>query len=135
MTYTPPVLPLDLVPERFAVARLAPDAEVPAWATRPGALSAVVRTPAELSLLTEEARVPAGVQAERGYRAFRVRGPLPFHLVGIFASVAQPLAEAALPIFALSTYDTDYILVKESDLPAARAVLERAGHTLHEGSP
>jgi uncharacterized protein len=131
MPHTPPALPLDLLPGGFAVARLQPEEEVPAWALRSRVLSAVVRTPTELSVLTEEAEIPPEVPAERGYRAFRVRGPLPFDLVGIFASVAQPLAEAGLPIFALSTYDTDYVLVKQTDLTAAAAALEAAGHTLH----
>jgi uncharacterized protein len=132
MSRTPPRLPLDLLPERFAVARLDADAPLPAWATTSRALSAVVRTPTELSILTTEDEVPAEARAERGYRAFRVRGPLPFDLVGIFASMAQPLAEAALAIFALSTYDTDYVLVKEADLDQARAVLEAAGHSISE---
>jgi hypothetical protein len=132
MPHVPPALPLGLLPQRFAVARLPPDAGVPGWAVSSPVLSTVVRTRAELSLLTEESVVPAHAPAERGYRAFRVRGPLPFHLVGILAAVAQPLAEAAIAIFALSTYDTDYVLVKQADLPAARAVLQAAGHTVHE---
>ncbi|HEY9444359.1 MAG TPA: ACT domain-containing protein, partial [Gemmatimonadales bacterium] len=62
------------------------------------------------------------------YRAFRVRGPLPLDLIGILAAIADPLAEAGLSIFAISTFDTDYVLVKSRDLPAAVEALERAGH-------
>jgi uncharacterized protein len=133
MSYVPPRLPLDLLPGPFAVVRLAPDAEVPAWALVSRTLSAVVRTAAELSILTDEGEVPPEQVAERGYRAFRVRGPLPFDLVGIFASITQPLAEASVAIFALSTYDTDYVLVKERDLEAARRALEVAGHRVTGG--
>ncbi|MGH7485552.1 MAG: ACT domain-containing protein, partial [bacterium] len=65
---------------------------------------------------------------ERAYRAFRVNGPLPLHLVGIVAALAVPLAEAAVPIFSIATYDTDYLLVKETDVPRAREALIGAGH-------
>jgi len=71
---------------------------------------------------------PAGVRCERDYRALRVHGQLPPNLVGILLSIAQPLAEAGLAIFAISTYDTDYVLLKLQDLPAALNALRGAGH-------
>jgi hypothetical protein len=74
--------------------------------------------------------VPAGVPCERDYRAVRVRGPLPLDLIGIVAAIADPLAEAGLSIFAISTYDTDYVLVKARDLEEAVRVLRRAGHRI-----
>ena len=125
-----PRLPLTLLGERFAVCRLDASAAIPPWALAPCALSSISRSADELSILIDEPLVPRDVRAERGYRALRVRGPLPFHLIGIFASMTQPLADAGLSIFALSTYDTDYVLVKEHDLAAAIEVLERAGHTI-----
>jgi hypothetical protein len=128
----PPKLPLRVLQGRLAVCRLAPDAAVPAWATASPRFSAVVRTPDELSVLTAESSVPADARAERGWRAFVVRGPLPFDLVGIFAALSRPLAEAGLAIFALSTFDTDYVLVKELDLDAARRALTAAGHTIDD---
>jgi len=72
--------------------------------------------------------VPPDVRCERDYRAFRVRGPLPLDLIGILAAIANPLAEAGLGIFAISTFDTDYVLVKSRDLAVAVAALETAGH-------
>jgi uncharacterized protein len=132
--YRPPRLPLALLDEPLAVCRLGPGDPVPGWALASRPLSVVARTPTELSLLVAEAAVPAerarepGLRVEGGWRAFVVRGPLPFDLVGIFASMAQPLAEAGLSIFALSTFDTDFLLVKGADLTRARAVLEAAGH-------
>jgi hypothetical protein len=72
--------------------------------------------------------VPADVTCVRDYRALRVRGPLPLNLIGILAAIADPLADAGLSIFAISTYDTDYVLVKAQDLETALGVLKRAGH-------
>lgn len=135
----PPRLPLVLLGEPLAVCRLDPDAPVPAWALASRPISVVARTAAELSLLVAERSVPPaasrapGLRVEGGWRAFVVRGPLPFDLVGIFASMAQPLAEAGLSIFALSTFDTDYLLVKAGDLERARAVLAGAGHEVRVG--
>ena len=128
----PPRLELLLLRHRFAIARLAPDAAVPRWAAAPSALSAVVRTGDELSLLTMEVHLPAELAAERGWRTLKVRGPLPFHLLGIMAALAQPLADARVSILPLSTFDTDYLLVKERDLPTALEALRGAGHTIVE---
>ena len=128
--YAPPRLPLRLLAGRLAVARLDPDAPIPAWALDPAPLVAIARTRSELSILTDDGSVPDHVRAERGWRALEVRGPLPFDLVGILASLVQPLAEARLGIFALSTYDTDYVLVKQGDLDRAVAALRVAGHTV-----
>ena len=124
----PPRLPLVLLKDRLAVARLPATAAAPSWADSPGTLSAVVRTPDELSILLDEAHVPTDVRAERGYRALKVRGPLTFDLIGILAAMAQPLADDGISIFAQSTFDTDYLLVKESDLARALEVLSSAGH-------
>lgn len=125
---------LTLVVERapLAVCRLASDAPVPAWATRSETLSAVVRTRDELSIITDESLVPLDVRAERGFRALRVAGTLAFELVGVLDSIARPLAEARISIVALSTFDTDYVLVREHDLAAARDALARAGHLVED---
>lgn len=133
-THAPEARALTLVVERttLAVCRLASDAPVPAWATASDALSAVVRTRDELSIITDESLVPMEVRAERGFLALRIAGTLPFELVGVLASIARPLAQAGISIFAISTFDTDYVLVREHDLAAARDALARAGHTIEE---
>jgi uncharacterized protein len=123
-------LPLELLPDTLAVCRLAADAPVPAWAAASHGFATISRTPQELSITTTQASVPPGVRCERDYRALRVRGPLPLDLIGILAAIADPLAAAGLSIFALSTFDTDYVLVKSRDLEAAVAALERAGHRI-----
>jgi hypothetical protein len=86
-----------------------------------------VRTPTELSIVCDETWVPRDVRAERGFRALVIDGALDFALTGILASVTGPLAEAAISLFAFSTYDTDYVMVKEEQLDAAVAALRAAG--------
>src|SRR5512132_3714284 len=125
-----PRLPLELLPDTLGVCRLAPDATVPAWAAISRGFVTISKTLEELSITTTQANVPPEVRCERDYRALRVRGPLPLDLIGILAAMADPLAEAGLGIFATSTYDTDYVLVKARDLDVALAALEGAGHRI-----
>lgn len=115
-------LRLTLLPEIFAVARLDPAAARPAWLDE-ASLFSITRTPAELSILCPEPLIPTGVVAEKGFRCFRVEGPLAFSEVGILASLAGPLAEAGVSIFVISTFDTDYLLVPADDLSLAEAAL------------
>jgi uncharacterized protein len=119
-------LVLHLLPGRFAVCRLPPDAPLPE--ARPGGLWSATRTADELSIvLPEEDRQPEW-KAETGWRCLQVAGPLDFALTGVLASLATPLAEAEVSLFAVSTYDTDYVLVREERLDRAREALESAGH-------
>jgi hypothetical protein len=120
-------LELTREPWALAVCRLDPGAPIPEWATR-GAFHAAVRTPGELSIVCASGDVPAGVRAEKGWRCFSLRGPIAFEETGVLAAIAAPLAAGRIPIFALSTFDTDYVLVKAEDAEAARRALERAGH-------
>lgn len=122
---------LDLLRGDYAIAKLAPDAAIPEWAG--GELVSITRTGDELSIIC--ATIPPEVDGERGWRCLKVRGPLDFSLTGVLASIAAPLAEAAVPIFSISTFDTDYILVREFDLERAKQALIRAGHALGGGSP
>lgn len=117
---------LILLPQQLAVCRLAPQSPLPSWAG--GSFTALTRTPDELSIVCDQQRVPEGVAAENDWRAFKVAGPLDFSLTGVLAALAAPLADAKISIFALSTYDTDYLLVKESALTGAVQALRRAGH-------
>jgi hypothetical protein len=127
-----PRLPLVVLPHTLAICRQPADAALPAWASMSSPFFTLSRTAEELSIVTVEANVPADVGCERDYRALRVKGPLPLNLVGILASIANPLAEAGLSIFAISTYDTDYVLVKADVLDSAITVLAEAGHTVHQ---
>jgi hypothetical protein len=128
LAMTGPALPLEVLPDTLAICRLPANAAVPPWATGKAAFLTVSRTAEELSITAVQRIVPAGTRCERDYRALRVRGTLPPDLVGILLSIAEPLARAGLAIFAISTYDTDYVLVKARDLAAALEALRSAGH-------
>lgn len=119
---------LRVLPGRYAVCRLPPGAAVAGLTSGP--LSALVQTPRETSLVVAEEHVPSGrsIEVERGFRALEVAGPLDFALVGVLASLTAALAAAAVSVFALSTFDTDYLLVRETDLERAVGALRGEGH-------
>jgi hypothetical protein len=120
---------LDLMPGSYAICRLDATAAVPPWVTGM-AFSSITRTANELSIVCPAEDVPAAVQAQRGYRALTVRGPLDFSLVGIAAALTGVLAEASISLFMLSTYDTDYLFVRDADLDRTVATLRAAGHAV-----
>jgi hypothetical protein len=120
-------LSLRTLPGELAVCRMAPDAAAPA-ASAGAALWSVTRTVDELSIVCPVAAAPPGAEVEPGWRALQVAGPLDFALTGVLAAIAGPLAAAEVSIFAVSTYDTDYVLVRDAALPAAFEALRRAGH-------
>ncbi len=130
LTASQPVLTLTLLEGRLAVCRLDAETEVPAWATAASPFS-VTRTAGELSVVCPEGLVPDGVRCERGWRVFELEGPFEFSEVGILSAVATPLAEAGVGIFAVSTFDTDYVLVKEERLNLAADALRGRGHAVH----
>ena len=120
-------LHLVLLDGLFVICKLPPDADLPAWAITSRIFS-VTRTAEELSVVCPQAQVPAGVRSEPGWRCFRVAGTMDFSEIGVLASLVAPLAAKDISVFALSTFDTDYVLVKEEDLERAKAVLCQAGH-------
>ncbi len=120
-------LRLTLLDGHMSVCRLAPTSEIPDWAVTGGFFS-VTRTADELSVLCPNEAIPEDVRCERGWRALKLEGPFEFSEVGILASVTVPLAEAGVGIFAVSTFDTDYVLVKEEQLESAVAALRGLGH-------
>lgn len=126
-------LTITIHPDRYAICRLESSAALPAWAGGGDFLS-VTRTAIELSVVCGDAMMPESAHAERGRRLLQIEGTLAFTLTGVLASVAAPLAAAEISIFAVSTYDTDYLLVSEADLPRATEVLEAAGHTIRQKS-
>jgi len=126
-------LRLRVLPERLAVARLAASAALPAWADGPGLVS-VTRRGGELSIVCAEGRVPADVRAERRWRALEVAGPIAFDQVGVLHALTGPLARAAVSLFALSTFDTDLVLVREETVERAVEALRAAGHRVESES-
>lgn len=113
----------------FAICRLDPHALIPPSVTT-GDFFSITRTADELFIVCLQDTVPEGINCERGWRCLRVAGTIPFSMVGVLASLTAPLAEAGISVFALSTFDTDYLLVKERDLERAIDVLRRRGHTV-----
>jgi len=114
----------------YAVCRLPSDAPIPEWAK--GDFCAITRTPHELSVACEQYLIPEGTRCERGWRILQVEGPLEFSTTGILSSIAGPLADAGVSIFAISTFDTDYVLVKEEVLEKAIQALGVAGHRVSQ---
>jgi hypothetical protein len=129
-----PTLRLTVLDDTFAVCRLPPESVVPDWAWT-GEVACVTRTRDELSIVCRGDLVPAEVLREPGWRCLRVRGPLPFTLTGVFARIAQPLADAGISLFAVMTYDTDYVMVNEEMLAGAVDALLGAGHTVEVRVP
>ena len=123
------LLTLTVFPARYAICRLDAKADVPDWAGK-GSFTSISRTPDELSIVCLEANVPAGITGELGWRVLRCEGPLESGLAGIMVSIAEPLADASIPIFPIGTHDTDYILVKESHLENAIRALTGYGHAV-----
>ncbi len=114
--------------EEFALARLSAHDAVPDWVAGHD-LIAVVRTRDELSIVCRSDAVPASVDdVQRGFRGLAVVGTLDFGLTGVIAGLTRPLADAGIPIFSISTFDTDYMLVRGERLDAAKAALAGAGY-------
>ena len=112
----------------YAVARAAPETEVPAALLAGAGLVSVTRTAEELSLVAPEGALAGFDRVEPGWAAFRVAGRLDFAMTGVLADLSGALAGAGISLFAVSTWDTDYILVRAAAADAAAAAWRAAGH-------
>jgi len=117
------------LPGPYAIVRLAPDAPVPGWATR-GDFNSITRTADELSIVCPADDIPPDVSPGPRWICLKLEGPFPFSQTGVLLSFIEPLSENGIPIFAISTYDTDYVLVQEDFLGATLSALQAAGHDL-----
>ena len=120
-------LTLSILGDRYAICRLSPGERVPDRVER-GQFWSVTKTREELSIVCAESDIPEAVRSDKGWRCLKVHGPLDFSLTGVLVSLARPLAEAGVSVFVISTYDTDYLLVKEERLDRTLAVLAESGH-------
>ena len=118
---------LRTLPDTYAIVRLHPGAELPDWVDK-GPFRSVTRTDNEVSVVCRDRDVPGGESAERGWRVVEVLGPLDFSLTGVVASIVDPLAKVEIPLFVISTFETDYVLVRDDDLDDSIEALELAGH-------
>ena len=125
---------LEQFPETLAVVRLAPGAEIPAWAES-SSLFSITATARETSLVCARRSVPKKAQQAGPFTAFAVEGPLDFSLTGILAELLQPLAEIEISIFTISTFDTDWILVPQDDADRAAEEWRRRGHDVTAAIP
>lgn len=126
-------LAMTVLEEHLSICQLDVKAEIPPWATGSSYFS-VTRTEDELSIVCPEQDVPEDVSQERGWRALKLEGPFELSMVGVLASIAAPLAEAGVSIFAVSTFDTDYLLVRGKQLDFAVDTLREHGHRVSDFS-
>lgn len=116
-------LHLTLLPDKLGVCRLSSGSALPAWFDGECSFHSVTVTADEVSIVCRENIIPADCLAERNFRGLKVEGPLDFSLTGILASLLNPLAKSGIAVFTISTFDTDYILVKEDNLEKAITAL------------
>jgi hypothetical protein len=113
----------------YAIVRVAPDSPVPDWATN-GEFMSVTRTAEELSVVCASSNLPADVHSPHRWTCLKLEGPFPFSQTGVLLSFIEPLSDNGVPIFAISTYDTDYVLIQEEFVERAMGALQKAGHEL-----
>jgi hypothetical protein len=116
-----------LLSGHYAIVRLAPDAPVPDWATK-GEFTSITRTADELSIVCPADDLPSDVHSLHRWICLKLEGPFPFSLTGVLLSFIEPLSTRGVPIFAVSTYDTDYVLIQEEFAGAGLNALQEAGH-------
>jgi hypothetical protein len=121
-------LAIDIAPGDYTVARLPKGTPAPTFDLPEPALVSVTSTPDEVSVVCPTSVAPVGENSRAGWRLLTVRGPLEFSLTGIMAALAGALAAAGVSLFAVSTFDTDHVLVKATDLDRAITALREAGH-------
>jgi len=119
------VLTLVRMNETFSICRLKSGSDVPPWASSSGSFFAVVGTEDELSVLCAQRCIPEDAEADRDWRGFKIRGPLEPSSIGILSSILEPLADGGIGILAVSTYETDYVFVKDADFTKATGLLKR----------
>src|SRR5580692_10287 len=124
---------LSLLSNQYVILRLAADAETPKWAAN-GEFFSVTRTSDELSIVTAFTNVPAQMSSDSKWRVLKVHGPFALNEVGVLAALVAPLSKAAISIFVISTYDTDYLLINEQQCDAAISALENEGHRVTSSS-
>ncbi len=120
------VLTFRLHPGHYAIAVLRADEPVPGWPG--GDFMAIVRTAAELTIVSDEARVPPDVRQQRGLRCIEIEGSFALNSVGIVAAATRPIAEAGISLFAFSTWSADCLLISDIDLNGAVRALRTVGH-------
>lgn len=131
---TGPTFTLLKYPEKLAIVRLGPGAELPQWAES-ATLFSITATATETSLVCATRSVPTKTPSIKPLTAFQVRGPLDPDAVGILAGLLTPLAEEQIPVYTLSTFDTDWVMVRLVDAARTAEAWRRRGHTVTDAVP
>ncbi len=126
-------LSMRILDEEYGVCRLKPDSEVPTWAGN-GEFTSITRTSDELSIVCSEKNMPEEIICERNWKIIKIEGPLDFTMIGVLAQISMILAKEKISIFVISTFDTDYILVKEKDLSLTKITLTQDGYKFQNSS-
>lgn len=125
------ILTLDLLEGNFVICRLSSSSSLPSWAFN-GPFISITKTDDELSIITlDDHRLPKDIKCERTWKCLKLKGPFPFDMTGVLSSILNPLAKADIPILAISTFDTDYVMIKDKNLEIAADVLRQNGHVVH----
>ena len=126
---TAPKLTLIILRETFAICRLDKNAPIPVWAFQ-GSLFSITRTKDELSIVCPQINVPKGIVCNQGWSCLKAKGPLDLSSTGIISSIARTLEQEGISLFSISSYDTDYFIVKEKDLEKAVFALSETGQRI-----
>jgi hypothetical protein len=122
-------LTLSILRHRFAICKLNPDVKVPDWAIR-GDFFSISRTPEELSIICQEDDVPLKVTSKREWRGIKIEGPFHFNEIGILDAITSPIARAKISLLTVSTFDTDYVFIQDSQFEEALLILAESGHQI-----
>jgi len=120
-------LQLKIFSENYGVCQLPREEKIPIWAE--GDFISITRTDEELSIVCKEKYIPKDIKCEKDWVCIKVMGPLDFSLTGILSSLAKPLAEAKISIFAISTFNTDYLLIKRNNFKKSIEILSKEGNS------
>lgn len=120
---------LEIVSGLYSVCRLPPGSDIPEWVDGSPFVN-VTLTATELSVVCQADLVPSDVDSETGFRLLSVLGPLAFDAVGIISDITRVLAETGISVFVVSTYETDYVLVRETDLDLATSALRHSNYVV-----
>lgn len=118
-------LKLSILSDKFGICRLNKKGPLPPWAIKNNSFYSITKTLDELSIVCPADKIPFDIKAERIFRVLKVEGPLNFAQTGVISSLAEPLSQAKISIFTISTYNTDYIFIKDEDLGRAIEVLNK----------
>jgi uncharacterized protein len=122
-------LTLKILKDRYSVCRLNKNDEIPKWIFDEEFFS-ITRTDDELSIVCLQDKIKEDIKCEKDWKVLKIEGPLDFSLVGILSRISTLMANNGISIFAISTYDTDYILIKEESINKVIEVLENNNYNI-----